>query len=166
MVLDYFFARVVGGRDRNADGSARQAIIRRCRVGELLTLVPERDHPSDVDAIRVQRHNGEQLGYLEPAFAGEVVARRAKGATFHAANAGISHPYWGAPYCAALLIIGSDGDASDVEVEQYARELLRRDRPVIAASPDLGRARRFDWVLVGTLVAAVVTTVAVLAVLI
>lgn len=165
MVLDYFFARVAGGRDHNADGSARQAIIRRCRLGELLTLVHEPDHPSDVNAIRVLRHNGEQLGYLEPAFAGEVVARRAKGATFHAAVAGISHPYWGAPYGAALLIIGSDSDASDVEVEQYARELLRRDRPVIATGPDVGGARRVDWLLV-TLVAAAVTTVALVAVLI
>jgi len=153
MVLDYFFARVAGGRDHNADGSARQAIIRRCRVGELLTLVHEPDHPSDVNAIRVLRLNGEQLGYLEPAFAGEVVARRAKGANFHAAVAGISRPYWSAPYGAALLIIGSDGEASDVEVE-------------IATGPDLGGPRGIDWALIGTLVAAAVTTVAVLAVLI
>lgn len=166
MVLDYFFARVAGGRDHNADGSARQAIIRRCRVGEPLTLVHEPDHPSDVNAIRVLRLNGEQLGYLEPAFAGEVVARRAKGATFHAAIAGINRPSWSAPYGAALLIIGSDGDASDVEVEQYARELLRRDRPVIATAPDVGGPHRLDWLLVGTLVAAAVTAVAVLAVLI
>jgi len=95
-----------------------------------------------------------------------VVARRAKGANFHAAVAGISRPYWSAPYGAALLIIGSDGEASDVEVEQYTHELLRRDRPVIATGPDLGGPRGIDWALIGTLVAAAVTTVAVLAVLI
>ena len=80
MALDHFFGHVAGERHRNEDGSDRQAIIRRCRVGELLVLEHEPDNPHDINTIRVLRQNGEQIGYLEREFAGEVVSRSAKGA--------------------------------------------------------------------------------------
>ena len=41
MSLEHFFGHVAGESHRNADGSDRQAIIPRCRVGELLVLARE-----------------------------------------------------------------------------------------------------------------------------
>ena len=79
MSLEHFFGHVAGESHRNADGSDRRAIIPRCRVGDLLVLEHEPDNPHDINAIRVLRQNGEQIGYLEWEFAGEVVSRSAKG---------------------------------------------------------------------------------------
>jgi integrase len=63
--LDHFFGQVSGESHRNDDGSDCQAIIPRCRVGELLVLEREPDNPHDINAIRVIRQSGEQIGYLE-----------------------------------------------------------------------------------------------------
>ena len=90
--LEHFFGHVAGESHRNADGSDRQAIIPRCRVGDRLVLEHEPDNPHDVNAIRVLRQNGEQIGYLDREFAGQVVSRSAKGWKFHATMAGIGRP--------------------------------------------------------------------------
>jgi hypothetical protein len=160
MILDYCFAHVAGARRHNADGTARQAIIRRCRVGELLTL--EQDH--DIDVVRVLRQCGDQLGYLEPVFAEEIVARTAKGEKVRAAIAGVARPHWSAPLAATLLVIGYDGDASEAQLEQRAREILRRDRLIVATvTPRFHRRRRpaAARFLVGTLIGLAVTAIAV-----
>ncbi len=130
MSLEHFFGHVAGESHRNADGSDRQAIIPRCRVGDLLVLEHEPDNPHDINAIRVLRQNGEQIGYLEREFAGEVVSRSAKGRTYHAVIADIGRPRRSAPYGVALLIIVEEDGASDAEVANYAREVLSRDRQV------------------------------------
>ena len=130
MSLEHFFGHVAGESHRNADGSDRQAIIPRCRVGDLLVLEHEPDNLHNINAIRVLRQNGEQIGYLEREFAGEVVSRSAKGRTNHAVIAGIGRPHRSAPYGVALLILVEDHGASDAEVANYAREVLGRDRQV------------------------------------
>jgi len=153
--LDHFFGHVAGESHRNADGSDRQAIIPRCQVGELLVLEHEPDNPHDINAIRVLRQNGEQIGYLEREFAGQVVSRSAKGLKFHAAIAGLGRPRRSAPYGVALLIIVDDDGASDAEVIAYAREVLSQDRRVEASTPeDHNHAETATWLLVGALVAA------------
>src|SRR5207249_3119713 len=118
--FEHFFGDVAGESHHNADGSDRQAIIPRCRVGELPVLEHEPDNPHDINAIRVLRQNGEQIGYLEREFAGEVVSRSAKGLKFHAAIAGLGRPRRSVPYGVALLIIVDAGGASDAEVMAYA----------------------------------------------
>ena len=60
-----FFAQVHGIYHKNYDGSSRQAIIRRCRTGEELLLVPEPTNRYDSDAVKICRNNGEQVGYWE-----------------------------------------------------------------------------------------------------
>ena len=60
-----FHAKVVGVSHKNPDGSSRQKIIGRCRVGERLFLIPEPANPYDPEAVKVCRQNGEQVGYLE-----------------------------------------------------------------------------------------------------
>jgi len=60
-----FSAQVHGIFHKNSDGSSRQNIIAACRVNEEVFLYPEPDNPVDHDAIRICRHSGEQLGYLQ-----------------------------------------------------------------------------------------------------
>jgi len=158
--FDHFFGQVAGESHRNDDGSDRQAIIPRCRVGELLVLEQEPDNPHDINAIRVLRQNGEQIGYLEREFAGQVVSRSAKGVKFHAAIAGIGRPRRSAPYGVALLIIVDDDGASDAEVVAHAREVLSRDRRVEASAPETRRTAEPHWFLVGALVAVALAVIA------
>ncbi len=54
---------VVGESFQNDDGSDRQKIIRRCRVGMPISLQPEPDNPYDSHAIAVVSEHG-QIGYL------------------------------------------------------------------------------------------------------
>jgi HIRAN domain len=59
-----YFVQVHGIFHRNPDSSDRQKIIRECRPGEDVHLMPEPDNPIDPNAIAVLRENGEQLGYV------------------------------------------------------------------------------------------------------
>jgi len=63
MRLRHAFAKVAGVTFPNDDGSERQAIIRRCKPGEYLTLRHEPDNEYSEFAIQVLRENGEQLGH-------------------------------------------------------------------------------------------------------
>jgi hypothetical protein len=53
-----FFSKVAGVAHNNADGSSRQQIISRCRVGEELSLVREPGNEFDPNAIKILRSNG------------------------------------------------------------------------------------------------------------
>jgi hypothetical protein len=128
--MRHFFSNVAGESYRNADGSSRQAIIPRCRVGEFLHLEHEPDNPHDINAIRVLRQTGEQIGYLEREFAGEVVSRTAKGWGFHALVAGVGRAHGGGPHGVALLVVVEDEGASDAQVAAYGRSVLANDREV------------------------------------
>jgi hypothetical protein len=163
MSLEHFFGQVAGESHRNDDGTDRQAIIRRCRVGELLVLQHEPDNPHDINAIRVLRQNGEQIGYLEREFAGEVVSRSAKGRHYHALIAGIGRPRRSAFYGVALLIVVENDGANDTEVVAYAHKILSRDRRVGASASGGSRAVSVDWLVVGTILAVVLVLIAILA---
>jgi hypothetical protein len=135
-----FFAHVAGESFRNADGSERQAIIARCRVGEPLVLEHEPDNPHDINAIRVLRTTGEQIGYLTRELAGEVVSRGP--GDFYAFVAGIGRADGGL-YGVALLIIVADTD-DDAAVERYADRVLAKDRSVNDAEPPAASRSRVE----------------------
>jgi hypothetical protein len=59
-----FHTKIAGVTYSNDDGTDRQKIIRRCKVGEALTLVREPGNPVDPNAIKILRQTGEQLGYI------------------------------------------------------------------------------------------------------
>jgi len=65
-----FVAAVVGESFRNNDGTSRQEIIRSCRIGDALRLIPEPTNPADPNAVAVHAPGG-QIGYLRR----EVAAR-------------------------------------------------------------------------------------------
>lgn len=57
-------SKVAGVTYPNDDGTSRQAILKKCRVGEALTLSHE-PMPESPYAVAVRRaSNGEQLGWL------------------------------------------------------------------------------------------------------
>ena len=61
---DSFYTKVVGVAFQNLDGTDRQKILRKCRIGEQLALRREYDNPKDPDAIGVYRLNGEKIGHI------------------------------------------------------------------------------------------------------
>ena len=67
-----FHSKVVGVTKRNADGSDRQRVIKRCRTGERLELVRDRENRYDRNAVQVCRQNGQQLGLLSRELAEEI----------------------------------------------------------------------------------------------
>lgn len=77
--LVHFFSKVAGVSHDNADGSSRQAVIRRCKVGEKLVLDHEEDDKHDPNAVRVCRAEGAQLGFLKAELAEEVVRLSGRG---------------------------------------------------------------------------------------
>ena len=110
-------------------------------MGDLLVLEPEPDNPRDINAIRVLRRNGEQIGYLEREFAGQVVPRTAKGWGFHALVAGVGRSKGGLYGMALLMVVENDG-ASDEEVAAYGRRVLARDREIEASDTGAAPGRR------------------------
>jgi HIRAN domain-containing protein len=160
--LEHFFGQVAGESHRNDDGTDRQAIIPRCRVGEVLVLEHQLDNPYDINAIRVLRQNGEQIGYLEREFAGEVVSRTAKGRNYHAVIAGIGRPRPRKPYGVALLIVVDDYGATDEEVVTYAHQVLGRDRRLGVSVSETQSVSNTMWLMVGTLVVVALAVIAML----
>jgi hypothetical protein len=75
----HFFTKVVGVSHRNPDSTSRQAAIKTCHVLERLVLDRGEDNPRDANSVKVCRENGQQLGYLSSALAGEIVRKSARG---------------------------------------------------------------------------------------
>jgi hypothetical protein len=127
--MRHFFASVAGESYRNDDGTSRQAIIQRCEVGELLALEHEPDNPHDVNAIRVLRRAGGQIGYLPREIAGEVISRAPKGWRYHAFVAGVGRARGVGPYGVALVIVVENDGVPDEAVHAYAAKVLEEEPP-------------------------------------
>ena len=56
--MGVYSVAVVGESFANADGSSRQAILPRCRVGDRVALEREADNPYDGNAVRVATEHG------------------------------------------------------------------------------------------------------------
>jgi hypothetical protein len=59
-----FRTMIVGVTKKNADGTDRQALISQLHLGELLSLVRERNNPYDKYAVAVFTTSCQQLGYV------------------------------------------------------------------------------------------------------
>src|SRR5450432_644542 len=59
-----FYTKIAGVSHKNDDGSSRQAIIKRCTVGEELKLVRDPTNQFDRNAIKIFRKNAQQLGFI------------------------------------------------------------------------------------------------------
>lgn len=68
-----FHSKVVGVTYQNDDGSDRQKLLKKCKVGEKLNLIRE-PVPEDENGVKVCRLNGEQIGWLKRAVAREITS--------------------------------------------------------------------------------------------
>jgi HIRAN domain len=71
----FFYTKVRGVSYCNHDGSNRQQLIARCRIGEELQLVREPGNPVSSDAVKTVRRTGEQIGYLSAYVVGRGLAK-------------------------------------------------------------------------------------------
>ncbi len=78
-----FFTKAVGVTKSNPDGSSRQDIIARCKIGEVLELIHQPNNRYDPNAIAVHRRKtGEQIGFRD--LASDLVRDAAAGKQFSA----------------------------------------------------------------------------------
>jgi HIRAN domain len=63
-IEDHYVIRVAGVSHLNDDGSSRQEVLSRCKVGEMLQLRRQPNHRHDKNAVQVLRQNGEMLGFI------------------------------------------------------------------------------------------------------
>ncbi len=77
--LKPFYSKVAGVSHKNNDGSSRQKILKKCRVGDSLKLVREPRNKFDKNAVKVLTEDGKQIGYLNKHVAAEIAPRLDKG---------------------------------------------------------------------------------------
>lgn len=78
MRLRHAFAKVAGVTFPNDDGSERQDVIKRCRIGEQLILRHDAYNEYSIFATQVLRTNGEQLGHA-PEYLAERISQEVEG---------------------------------------------------------------------------------------
>lgn len=66
-----FYTKVVGVSFTNDNGTDRQKILKTCRVGQKLKLIPAptKEHPN---SVKVCLENGKQIGHLNDRLGGEI----------------------------------------------------------------------------------------------
>src|SRR5665213_1299680 len=78
-VIEYaFYVTLAGTSHRNADGTSRTTAIKRCEIGEFLSLVHDSENPFDSNAIAVMNEE-RQLGFLPAQVAAETVRDMKRG---------------------------------------------------------------------------------------
>ena len=163
--MRHFFAHVAGESFRNDDGTDRQAIIARCRVGDWLFLVPEPDNAHDDNAIRVLTESGQQIGYVERGMAARLAGDVER---FSAFVAGIGRPERSRAYGVSLLLVDDD-DEDEAVVQTYARRVLAEGRavpehPALAAGQGTGRGLTDNTVIAAVIGLVVLAALLALAV--
>lgn len=73
--LKPFYSKIAGVTRKNPDGTSRQRLLKRCKVGQPLKLVREPSNPADENAVMVLTMDGKQLGYLNADVACEIAPR-------------------------------------------------------------------------------------------
>jgi hypothetical protein len=120
LALRHVFTSVAGVTYPNRDGTKRQTIITKCRIGESIVLEAEPDNPQRENAVRVLRKDGSQIGYVASRMATQLVADLAGLTAF---VAGIDD---GGPHLEVSLLLVLNEGGNTAAVESYARELLQR----------------------------------------
>jgi len=120
--------KVAGVSFPNDDGTERQGIIKRCRVGERLSLVRDENNSFSPFAIQVMRTTGEQLGYVPDHLASDLCfelesGRKVWGAISDLTGGTPSKPTRGVNFHAFIF----ERDVPADEQYRYARSVLGFD---------------------------------------
>ena len=60
--LQPFYSKIAGVTRKNDDGSSRQKLLKKCKVGQPLKLAREPANPADENAVMVLTMDGKQEG--------------------------------------------------------------------------------------------------------
>lgn len=63
------YTKIVGVTQKNDDGADRQKILKKCKKGELVTLIRDPKNAYDKNAIKICRESGGQLGWIDAGLA-------------------------------------------------------------------------------------------------
>jgi len=80
MTKGQFETNIAGITYKNDDGSSREEIMKKCTIGEKLTLT-HTPIKQDKNAVKVTRYTGEQIGWLHDFVAKEIAPILDKGKT-------------------------------------------------------------------------------------
>lgn len=140
-----FKTKVIGGKDKNSNGTDRQQIIAQCMKGEMLDLVKTQTpykYEKDVliDGVGVFRKSGEQIGYIDYSvnLNSYLLSDMEHGAEVKAKILEIS----GSPQNYECIIEITKGELNwELEdkcskKDQKARKLIRKAKPLEKNKPD------------------------------
>jgi len=139
--LRHAFAKVAGVTFPNDDGSERQTILGKCKVGEQLILRHDADSVYSMFAIQVLRTNGEQLGHA-PEYLAERIHEEEEagykviGVLKDLTGGSRDKPTRGANFVVFFL----DRDLTNNELQQYAKGVF--------ANEGAGEPRQLDLALI------------------
>jgi len=125
MRLRHSFAKVVGVTFPNDDGSERQKILKRCKVGDRLLLEHDPNNEYSSMAIDVLRTNGQQVGHAPEYLAERIISELADGCGAVGVVTSITGGTWTKPTrglnFAAVFVAK---DVSNIDLGEYIDEVL------------------------------------------
>ena len=136
---------VVGESFRNSDGTSRQAEIKRCRIGELVTLIRDPTNRHDDKAVMVISARGRQIGFTSRDY--QWLAERIdEGVPVTACIAAIGAGGAGALGVVISVRIGADTDEPDGEALGFS-PAAARDALALFGGKGQGRVGCLGWFL-------------------
>jgi hypothetical protein len=128
--LRHSFAKVAGVTFPNDDGSERQRVLAKCKVGEQLLLRHDVGNEFSEFAIQVLRKNGEQLGHAPEYLAEQIHEEKqagyaAIGILKNLTGGVIDRPTRGANF----VVVFFAPDVTAGEIQQYANDVFASEGP-------------------------------------
>ena len=125
MRIRHDFAKVAGVIFRNDDGSERQKLISKCKRGEPLSFLHDRENEFSIFATKVLRKTGEQLGYAPEYMAERIVDEvesgyKARGVLLNVTGGTFEKPTYGANFA----VVFHTPEVSDSEYQTYATDVI------------------------------------------
>jgi hypothetical protein len=137
MRLRHAFAKVAGVTFPNDDGSERQEIIRRCKVGEHLILRHDANSQYSAFATQVLRTNGEQLGHAPEYLADRICQEVEAGYKVVGVLKDLTGGTWDQPtHGANFIVFFLAQDVTSEELQQYTNSVFALD-----AADEPGKAK-------------------------
>lgn len=109
-VSGQFYTNIAGVSFDNEDGSNRQSILRECKTGEKLILT-HYPIPEDINAVKVTRLNGQQIGWLNKLNAREIAPYLDRGESVEAEITSLGNSKIGKPIWCNILITKPEAQA-------------------------------------------------------
>lgn len=142
----YSVFKIRGVSFPNDDGSERQAIIRRCRLGEYLLTRRDRDNGFSRNAIGVFREGGDQLGNVPEYVARDFAPLMDSGMESTAILLNITGGTRDKPTCGVnVVMFVHSASVSQIALDDFAQQVLQKCAPHLrvrrSGEPSSGQER-------------------------